>query len=68
MMLDSDDEDDDTLGELPPPQSKKRREENDLASGPKDFIQALVDAGFYPRSGNLPNLLSNLDYFVNICK
>lgn len=56
-MLDSDDEEEDTLGELPQPQSKKRRED-DLASGPKDFLKALVDAGFYPRSGNLPNLLS----------
>lgn len=58
MMLDSDEENDDTLGELP--QSKKSRSDEieNLASGPTDFIKALVEAGFHPRSGNLPNLLS----------
>ena len=58
MMIDSDD--DDTLAPLPLPKSKKRKEVDipNLASGPEDFIQALTEAGFHPRSGNLPNLLS----------
>ncbi len=59
MMIDSDDED--TFGALQPqPQSKKRKQDKipNLASGPEDFIQALTEAGFHPRSGNLPNLLS----------
>ncbi|XP_057379729.1 Fanconi anemia group D2 protein-like [Daphnia carinata] len=60
MMLDSDDEDDDVLGALPPPKTKKRKAEDidNLANGPADFIKTLTEAGFYPRTGNLPNLLS----------
>lgn len=60
MMLDSDDEDDDILGALPPPNAKKRKEEDidNLATGPPDFIKTLTEAGFHPRTGNLPNLLS----------
>lgn len=60
MMLDSDDEDEDTLGALPPPKAKKRKEGNidGVATGPADFIKALTEAGFHPRTGNLPNLLS----------
>lgn len=60
MMLDSDDEGDDTLAELPQPKSKRRKEDEieNLAAGPTDFINALLDAGYQPRSGSLPNLLS----------
>ena len=59
-MLDSDDEDDDILQSLPPPKAKKRKDGNieDIASGPADFIKALTEAGFHPRTENLPNLLS----------
>lgn len=62
MMLDSDDEDDDSLKSLPPPKAKKRKENNieDVAAGPADFITALTEAGFHPRTGNLPNLLSSV--------
>jgi hypothetical protein len=68
-MLDSDDEDDDSLHSLPPPKAKKRKENNieDVATGPDDFIKALTEAGFYPRTGNLPNLLSLSYILTGIC-
>lgn len=68
MMLESDEENDDTLEDLPQPKSKRRREDNveNLASGPTDFIKALVEAGFHPRSGNLPNLLSKQPNLIAI--
>ena len=60
MRLDSDDEEEDMLTDLPQPKTKKRREDavENLATGPPDFIQALTESGFQPRSGNLPNILS----------
>lgn len=68
MMLDSDDEDDNILGALPPPNAKKRKEEDidNLATGPDDFIKTLTEAGFHPRTGNLPNLLS-LFHTMSVC-
>lgn len=61
MMIDSEDEADDILGELHQPKPKKRKESqkevSDIAEGPSDFIQALTDSGYYPRQGNLPNVL-----------
>ena len=58
MMIDSDD--DDALATLPLAKFKKRNIVNipDLATGPEDFMQALTESGFHPRSGTLPNLLS----------
>lgn len=74
-MMDSEDEEDDILTDLHQPKLKKKRDEReitDIAEGPRDFIQALTEAGFHPRSGNLPNTLSTITYqsffiqFVNI--
>lgn len=67
MMIDSDDEGDDTLGELPV--TKKTRRDpavEDLADGPPDLIKALTEAGFHPRSGSLPNILSTWHLLVDL--
>lgn len=72
MMIDSEDEDEDDIpGVLPRPALKKTKksdvEVEDLASGPPDFIKALTNAGFHPRSGTLPNILSvTIVYFRKI--
>jgi len=60
MMIDSDeDEEGDLLSDLPRPVLKKtRRDVEDIAEGPEDYIKALTEAGFHPRSGDLPNILS----------
>lgn len=58
MMVDSDNEDDDLFSEENQPKKKKQSQVADVAEGPSDFIETLTDAGYYPRSGSLPNLLS----------
>ena len=34
------------------------KEVGDIAEGPEDFIKALTEAGFHPRSQDFPNILS----------
>lgn len=65
MQIDSD-EDEDLFGELNQPKPKKKKKDTritDIADGPSDFMETLTDAGFFPRKGNLPNLLSNFQVY-----
>ena len=58
-MVESD-EDEDLFSEKHEAMPKKKKScgIEDLASGPQDFIDVLTEAGFHPRSENLPNVLS----------
>ena len=66
MMVESDDEDEDLFSEKHEAKPIKKPKTSgisslDLASGPQDFIDALTQAGFYPRTENLPNVLSMIN-------
>lgn len=67
MMVESD-EDEDLFSEKHEAIPKKRKTcgIEDLASGPQDLIDALTEAGFHPRTDNLPNLLSKIRSYRTI--